>query len=572
MKRITPLFVAFVLFGFLLSSCGMFKKTKIETIVPPLVVDSSKAEVVVPPPVYDYSLFPQGTILSGKMEDGSTLYLIRNDSISMAGVCFIDNNQAVVDRMSFFIDSTGVTTITMEGDTCWCKAVVAESILEIEIDAQTIRFSSFGTVVEKIDPIERFKNLVFNRMVAQKEIQYGSATGYYTSKPSDYISKDDYKTWLSEMLSTSRQHNGFLFTKNMEVLPLQLDIYQPANDNAIKRPIVLFIHGGAFFFGDKENKLQKIITDYVVKRGFVVASINYRLGTSITPGSIERTIYRDVQDARAALRFLVQNKTKYGIDEEQIYLAGSSAGGIISLTTAFMDADEVYSSTGGGLFKMRGNLGGLDDSGNDLKNSFKIAGVASMWGGITNLEMLNNHIPTLLFHGTADDVVPCNEGLPFKDFMGNFVHRVLSSFGKIYGSESVYNRLKSKNVPVRYIPFPGAGHDPYIESDESINKNMDVICDELGIFLYNNAAKHYFPQSLSGNGLVQKTDSAPVYQLNNLKNAAVEWHVDGGFITHQTHNTIRVIWYSSTSTGTITACLTNEEGMSGKKELKVSIR
>ncbi|MDR2586064.1 MAG: alpha/beta hydrolase [Prevotellaceae bacterium] len=560
MKIIKTVFTLSVISALLFSSCGIFKKAK---------------------KVIDYSIFPQGTILSGETTEGSTFYMIREDSTQMSGICFVDNNRAVTEKVIFFADSTGATTFVRWSDSRLCKATVDKSLKELivtipgtsfwQVDSQSVRLSHFGSVLEKADYVERFKNPVFTDRVIQKDVQFGSALGYYSSKPSDYISKDDYKLWVSEMLSTSVQHNGFLFKKNMEQLPLKLDIYQPRNDTIKKRPIILFVHGGAFFFGDKENKLQQIITDYVVKRGFLVASINYRLGTSITPGSIERTIYRNVQDARAALRYLVYNKLRYRIDEDQIYLVGSSAGGIISLTTAFMDSNEVYSSTGSGLLNLKEDLGGLDGSGNKYTNSFKIAGVVSMWGGVTDLKILNNNIPTLLFHGTADDVVPNTEGLPFKDFMGNFVHRVLSSFGKIYGSEPVYNRLKSQNIPVQYIPFPGAGHDPCIESDNSVNHYMDTICLELGNFLYDNISKRYFPYRLTGSEMVSKSDPAPLYTIVNLTNEAVQWHVAGGFITHQTNKYIRVVWFDDQPTGTVSAYITNREGVSCVKEMEVRI-
>jgi len=430
----------------------------------------------------------------------------------------------------------------------------------------------FGNISEKTDCPERYKDTVFDNFTVEKDIQYGTALGYYTSKPSDYISKDGYRHWFNEMFNLSVENRGFMFKNSMKQLPLLLDVYQPENDPVKKRPLVLYIHGGAFFFGDKENKSQQVLTDYVVKRGFMVASINYRLGTSITPGSIERAIYRDVQDARAALRYLVHHKEKYGIDVDQIYLAGNSAGGIISLKTAFMGSDDVYSSAGRGLFNRRENLGSLDDSGNNLTDSFKIAGVVSMWGGVTNLQMLNNHIPTLLFHGTADNVIPCTEGLPFKEAMGDRIYRFLSSFGKIYGSEMIHDHLKSINVPVTYIPFENAGHDPQIEPDDSLNEIINLICYDMGDFLYYNVVKHYFNHNLSGNTTVSKSDFTPLYQLDNLENSKVNWHVEGGFIISQTNSSIRVVWCSSHDTGTVTACITDANGVSHRKELNVKIK
>jgi len=100
---------------------------------------------------------------------------------------------------------------------------------------------------------------------------------------------------------------------------------------------------------------------------------------------------------------------------------------------------------------------------------------------------------------------------------------------------------------------------------------MDVICDETGNFLFDKVSKQYFDYHLSGNANVRKHDSTPVYKLNNDNNVSVQWRVDGGFITQQNNESIRVIWYSSHKTGTITACITNENGVSCKKEMQVRI-
>ncbi|MDR2970784.1 MAG: alpha/beta hydrolase [Bacteroidales bacterium] len=565
MKRTTLISTILSLFGLLSLACNN---------------KSAEAEI------YDYSIFPQNSIIFGEMKEGNTFYLIREDSIEMAGTCFIDNNRAVVERISFFADSKGETTFMLDEITYSAKMVVDSSSSEIElifpdivewgISHQTVRLKYLRNIPEKVDCTERYKEPIFEKVVVEKDIKYGRALGYYCSKPSDYISKEDYKKWFSEMFTLSLENNGFLFKKDMQQLPLDMNIYLPENDNINKRPLLLLVHGGAFFFGDKENKTQEKITEYAVKRGFAVASINYRLGTSITPGSIERTIYRAVQDVRASVRYLVHFKEKYGIDEEQIYLAGNSAGGVICLTTAFMDNDEIYSSIGSGWFNQRENLGGLDDSGNNLKESFQIAGVVSLWGGVTNLKMLNKKIPTLLFHGTADDIIPHDEGLPFKNFMtqnylGRLIYNTLSSFGKIYGSERIYSHLKSLKIPVTYIPFKDAGHDLQLESNDSLNENMNIICSELSNFLYYNVSKHYFNYQLTGKTHVDFQDSPPIYLLENIANTVVKWEVDGGFITKQTNDSISVIWYSNCSTGMVRACITNENGVSCKKELKVKI-
>jgi pimeloyl-ACP methyl ester carboxylesterase len=369
-----------------------------------------------------------------------------------------------------------------------------------------------------------------------------------------------------------KTYTGTVIEQGMINLPLNLDIYQPENDHLDQRPLLLLIHGGAFFFGDKENRMQEALTNYMVRRGYIVASMNYRLGSTLLgKDAIERTIYRNVQDTRAALRYLVNYNDEFGIDTEQIYLVGSSAGGIIALTTAFMDSYEIYSSTGEGTLHLRENLRGLDDSGNDLKAEFNLAGVVSLWGGVTDLKILDNPVPTLLFHGTEDDIVPCDKGLPFKKYMGNVVHGLLASIRQLYGSELILNHLIASNIPAKYVPFHGSGHELYIDPDGTVNANMDIICDSIGNFLFDNVSKQYFNCNLSGNTNVKKHDSAPVYQLDNVRSASVKWQVDGGFITKQTNNTIRVIWYNSHKVGTVKVCVTNANGVSRKMELKVKI-
>jgi len=531
---------------------------------------------------YDFSLFSKGTVFTGKTQEGKTLYFVRNNETEMAGICFMDNHQAVAEVVSFTADSMGATTFVCGDEFYSGKMAVKKSAKAIVLTMpqvaalggggkQKIRLQIFRMIPEKPLCLERYKDRVFDNFVVEEDIQFGTAFGYYTSKPSDYLSKDDYSAWLKEIFSTTKEHSGFLFPKNEEELPLLLDIYQPKNDNVRKRPLILFIHGGAFFFGDKKTILQGVITEDMVKKGFVLASINYRLGTSISVNAIERTIYREVQDARAALRFLIHHKERYGIDEDQIYLVGSSAGGIVALTTAFMEPHEVFSSTHRGWLRLRRDLGGLDDSGNELQAEIKVKGVASMWGGVTDLNFINNHIPTLLFHGTEDAIVPNNEGLPFKDAMGGFVHTVLTWFGKVYGSEPIYHRLQSLNVPVKYVPFEGLGHDPCIEPDNSPNEIMDVIRDELADFLFNNVSQHYFNYWLTGYTSVKMETLTPVYKVDNLWGASVQWHIEGGFITNQTNDSIRVIWYNSGNTGVITACITDDKGTSCKRELTVYI-
>ncbi len=95
-----------------------------------------------------------------------------------------------------------------------------------------------------------------------------------------------------------------------------LDLYLPEKKGNAKLPLVVWIHGGAWLGGDKgANQALGLVQD-----GFATASINYRLsGEARFPAQIE--------DCKAAIRFLRSKAAEYGIDGERIGVWGSSAGG-----------------------------------------------------------------------------------------------------------------------------------------------------------------------------------------------------------------------------------------------------
>ena len=556
MKSLITRFLILLSFIFLFPSC---RNRKPETIKPETVH------------INNYSGFPQGSILSGETKEGKTLYLIREDETKMAGVCFIDNDFAIVERITFCADSTGNTTFediysgTMLTDPLFEGIKLSlPKMLSFEIDSQTIHINYVGTIPEKVHCPEHFKEIISETIRPKKNVKYGTASGYYTSKPVNQTAS--YEDLLQEAIKIKRE-----VIKNGESeKQLYLDMYYPDTENMSKFPLLLFIHGGAFFYGDKEDPLQQAITEYLVKRGYVVVSINYRMGSILTELP-ERTYYHNVQDTRAALRFLLCHKDTYQIDDEQIYLAGSSAGGFIALKTAFMDHSERPWQTYGTIFVR--DLGGLDDLEKDYKADFKIAGVISMWGAVSDLTILNDTIPTLLFHGTNDKLVPMGTGAPFESFFGAF-SKAISLLYKVHGSESIRDYLKSKNIPVTFVEFPGCKHEVHIDpSDGSLHAgNVNKICNEMGRFLFENVSKHYFDYHLSGDTLIEKYDLAPIYYLHgNVEDVSVQWHVEGGFITKCNKKAIRVVWYNSFDRGTVTACITNENGASCKKELKVKI-
>lgn len=97
-----------------------------------------------------------------------------------------------------------------------------------------------------------------------------------------------------------------------------LDIYLPNNGSG-PFPAIISIHGGGFAFGDRRGADLAAALN-ALERGYAVVSIDYRLsGEAVFP--------KQIQDVKAAIRFIRAHATQYSINPEKLAAWGSSAGG-----------------------------------------------------------------------------------------------------------------------------------------------------------------------------------------------------------------------------------------------------
>jgi acetyl esterase/lipase len=121
-------------------------------------------------------------------------------------------------------------------------------------------------------------------------------------------------------------HTDVVYTAHAAGL---LDLLVPRNATA-PLPLVVWVHGGGWQSGDKTNREQ---AQRLVCRGFALAAINYRLSDSaVFPAQI--------QDVKAAIRFLRANASTYRLDPARIALFGSSAGGHLAALAGTSDLPE----------------------------------------------------------------------------------------------------------------------------------------------------------------------------------------------------------------------------------------
>jgi len=114
--------------------------------------------------------------------------------------------------------------------------------------------------------------------------------------------------------------------KTANGLELKLDLYLPQNSDSLTHPLVIWIHGGGWGWGDKASVDLSLVPCFITNEGFVLASINYRLSTQP-----QFTSYKDtIADVKDAVRWLRSNASTYGINPNKIGSWGGSAGGHLS--------------------------------------------------------------------------------------------------------------------------------------------------------------------------------------------------------------------------------------------------
>lgn len=138
---------------------------------------------------------------------------------------------------------------------------------------------------------------------------------------------------------------------------LRLDLYRPAGEGPY--PVVLWVHGGAWRNGSKDNPpIQRIVHE---GKGFALASVEYRL-------SPQAAFPAQIHDLKAAVRFLRGEAKKLRLDPDRFAAAGGSAGAHLA----------VLLGVSGGVAELEG------DVGNHLKASSKVQAILD-WYGPTNL-------------------------------------------------------------------------------------------------------------------------------------------------------------------------------------------
>ena len=112
-----------------------------------------------------------------------------------------------------------------------------------------------------------------------------------------------------------------------------MDIYTPKRSGTEAFPTIVNIHGGGFFYGDKE--LYRFYCMHLAELGFAVVNFNYRL-------SPENTFPSPLEDTLAVFTFISKYADQYGLDVSHVFLTGDSAGAQLSSQFACICSNSDY--------------------------------------------------------------------------------------------------------------------------------------------------------------------------------------------------------------------------------------
>lgn len=488
------------------------------------------------------------------------------------GVCLLPENRAVaiLDTFNLTTKKDGVWLLESDrfsGKLEYTGLVERDTInITISIPRKFLGLFKIGTKSYDLEmypfkdvsiPVynDLYRKNIFDKVQIERDVEYGVADGYWTS-----FLAGDMNYW--EILG-----KGLRETFYTEHLPLTLDLYIPENCNLEQRALIVLVHGGGFYVGDKAEPTYTSLIDWFWRKGYVVASVNYRMGFKLSAKSVERSGYSALQDVHAALRFLAHNSDKYGFNPNEIFLAGSSAGAITALNVAFMNDDEKPESCNAGLFLK--DMGGINDSGNTLTDPFTVKAVVNMWGAVgdTNIIDDNEKVALLSFYGDIDQIVPFACGRPFQNVGGKVNEWIMP---EMCGGEVITCIAQRKGWTAESVVFNGFGHMPHMNEDKSFNANFDTIKRVTTTFLADQLMDEVI--ELRGPQICNANDRTAIYSVEAESVASVNWAVDGGFIRLHKGNKVDVVWYSNYNDHIIYATAIGASGISSKMMMNVDVQ
>lgn len=249
----------------------------------------------------------------------------------------------------------------------------------------------------------------------------------------------------------------FMYAKR-DTCDLFMDVYDPAEGSVreaygIEKPTVIFMFGGGFIHGTRDDADYHKWFRMMTENGYRVISIDYRLGLKGSDkvgvaqvNVLDKAIHLAVEDLFSATNFILDNADQFGVNPSNIVISGSSAGAISVMQAEYEIANETQWAS-------------------VLPAGFNYAGVMSFSGAILSREgkvdFKKSPCPTLMLHGTSDELVPYDQ---IKVFNLGF-----------FGGGKLVERFKKYGLNYNMYHFTDYGHEIAGSMDSTLDLQLKFL-------------------------------------------------------------------------------------------------
>ena len=249
----------------------------------------------------------------------------------------------------------------------------------------------------------------------------------------------------------------FMYAKR-DTCDLFMDVYDPAEGSireayGIEKPTVIFMFGGGFIHGTRDDADYHKWFRMMTENGYRVISIDYRLGLKGSDkvgvaqvNVLDKAIHMAVEDLFSATNFILDNADQFGVNPSNIVISGSSAGAISVMQAEY----EIANAT---------------QWASVLPAGFNYAGVISFSGAILSREgkvdFKKSPCPTLMLHGTSDELVPYDQ---IKVFNLGF-----------FGGGKLVERFKKYGLNYNMYHFTDYGHEIAGSMDTTLDLQLKFL-------------------------------------------------------------------------------------------------
>lgn len=255
--------------------------------------------------------------------------------------------------------------------------------------------------------------------------------------------------------------NKDLVYKEIEDRSLKLDIYHLRTIKKAK-PVLVFIHGGAWKKGNKKD-YRRYLVDYAMK-GYITVTVQYSLAN-------EAKFPAALNDVKCAIQWIKENSDKYFIDPDKIAVIGGSAGGHLAMMLGYSQGspkfeneclDNKYNTSVQAIVNIYGPTDltteyAISQSSVEYFLGKKYLEDKDIYRDASPISYLSpDDPPTLIFHGTLDELVPISQ------------------------ADSLKSKLDKVGIPAEYHRLEGWPHtmDLNVEVNAYCQYYMDLFFEK----------------------------------------------------------------------------------------------